>query len=724
MCSARFALSAIASVLASASALGSEPADPVALGETGRVVAAPAQGAITVDGKLDEDDWARATPVSDFTQTGPIEFGEPSFKTQMRVLTSPEYVYVGFRCFDDEPELINARVKAPDAGTDGDDWIFLVLDTNGDKRSGYFFRLTAAGGKTEGLIDNGSSIGNNWDGIWEGRVHIDEQGWTAEFAIPAKTIAFDVENQPWGINASRWIGRKNELIRWRNARRNGDTTQVARAGELTGITELDPGLGLTIKPFYVGQVDITDEDIRGDVGLDVFYRLDNDDTLALTYNTDFAETEVDDRIVNLTRFPTFFPEQRDFFLEDAGVFGFGGINQSPLPFFSRRIGIVNGEQRDILAGARLTGREGDLRYGLLNVQMQEDDELGEKNLSVVRLQQNVGEESAIGMMLTNGDPTRRGNNTLIGVDSRWRHTDDATQTTYEALAWAQVTRTDATGVDDDNSDTTAVGGNFNFNASRWNGRVFFARIGENYDPALGFVQRRGRYELSSNASRVFLFDDNPNIYSFRVSSRHNVFWLLDGEVDSADVTVLEADLESQSRDEIELALLYNHENIETPFEIIDGVTIPTGRYDSTGVRLQASTAFNRDWRLNGSVTERVFYTGSRTDYRIFGSIKPTPGLEATAEYILNDIRLDEGDFAVRIARSRVSWQLTPELSFSSTLQWDNQSDELGLNARMRWEYRPGQELFVVYNEGFDVEDDSFRSQRQDVSVKLGFTMRF
>ncbi|MBZ0172019.1 MAG: DUF5916 domain-containing protein, partial [Phycisphaerales bacterium] len=567
--------------------------------------------------------------------------------------------------------------------------------------------------------------GNSWDGIWEAKTSIDDRGWSAEIRVPLATITFK-NDRAWGLNVARTIGRKHETVRWRNWRREGSIREVSQAGTLDALEGLEQGRGLTIKPFTTAKYDGHDGELDVEPGMDLFYKITPQITLALTYNTDFAETEVDDRVVNLTRFPTFFPERRDFFLEDAGLFDFGGVRRSPRPFFSRRIGIAGGEEKGILAGVRLTGRHGALRFGAMTVQMDPDDALGDKNLSVLRLQHDVLEESSVGMIVTHGDPARHGDNTLIGADFNYRDSDAFGGTgRITADLFAQGTHTDTGGVDDDNSDTTAIGGRFGIDHDPWDFNAFFARIGENYDPALGFVSRRGRYEHNYGSGYTWRFGQaESGVRNARLATNLSLFTHLDSTIDTIDLNLPDVQVNLHSGDWFGARGFFSRDNLLEPFEIIEGVTVPAGTHDNIGTELSAGTSATRPITVSGSVRRHGFFTGDRWDYSAGATFRPGPFFSASANYAINDIDLPEGSFIVRLFSMRASVQFSPDLSWDNTVQWDNQSDEVGLNSRVRWEFRPGQELFMVYNEGFSVDEESFTSQRQALTIKLGLAFQF
>lgn len=676
----------------------------------------------TIDGVLDDDCWSSADPFENFTQVDPLEGAEPTERTQVRVLFDDENIYFAVRCFDSTPDKIIARQRQRDGDQSSDDAVNIVIDALGDKRSGYFFQMSAAGAKRDGLIDafRGSDR-VEWDGIWFGKTSIDEHGWSAELAIPFKTISFRTDLDAWGFNIQRVIRRKQETVRWATPTRNSNIRRVADAGTLDGLKGMSQGLGLTIKPSVSTRVDLDDGGVEIRPGLDLFYRLTPSTTAAITVNTDFAEAEVDERRVNLTRFPLFFPEKREFFLQDADVFSFGGIQSSPLPFFSRRIGIVRGEQRDILAGFKLTGREKNYSFGLLDVQMQDDDELGSKNLAVARVAANIFEQSTVGVIATNGDPANGGgNNSLGGADLNLRTTSFLGDQTLESHAWLMGTTTDDP--DGEDPDDTAFGGRITYPNDTWSASLFAAHIGAGFNPALGFVERTGVREYNANLRRRWR--TTGAIRRLDLSANPQGFTKMNGRLETLELTLPEVEIETAQGDIIEASYIWNQDVLDEDFEIADGVVIPEDDHSFGRWRLELLGSPSRVLSPGFEVEVGDFYEGRRTDLVPSIEWRPSPSFFGAVEYEINDIDLPGGDFTVRIARARASVYFTPEISWSNTIQYDNVSDTLGVNSRLRWEVTPGNDVFLVLNQGYEVEDDTFRSERSDFTVKVGVTLRF
>lgn len=684
-----------------------------------------------IDGRGDDAAWAGATPFDAFTQVEPVEGAAPSQRTLVRVLFDRENIYILVRAFDADPARIVARQRARDGVQDGDDRVSIILDTFDDRRSAYFFSVTAAGGKRDGLVQTGRAVRVEWDSIWTARTRIVATpdpadpdaftGWEAELALPTRAISFDPSASAWGLNVERFIRRNNERVRWATPTRNSFITNVADAGRLQGLQGLEQGVGLTFKPYVSLNTDLRDGGAELRPGFDLFYNFTPSITGALTVNTDFAEAEVDDRRVNLTRFPLFFPEKREFFLRDSQVFNFGGILQSPLPFFSRRIGLVRGRQKDILAGARVTGRHERLRFGALNVLMQDDDALGQKNLAVGRAALDIFDESTVGVIATHGDPARVGENTLAGVDLNLRTSDLPGGRTLEVNAWAMGTDTSEENQAD--GEASAFGGRVNYPNDKWSFSAFAARIGEAFDPALGFVERRGVYEYRGFVQRRWRADEGlVRVAELLVSPEFYV--TLDGRVQSSETQLPELELQNAAGDEISLSYDLIQENLDEPFEISEGVVIPTDDYTWGRINAAVATSPGRELAARFRLRTGEFYEGDRRDFITGLDWRPGAGFFASLEHEFNDIDLPQGAFDVQVLRLRLNFLFTPEMSWSNTIQYDNVSDTAGLNSRYRWEWAPGRDFFVVLNQGVEVEGRELTPSLTELTLKGVVTFKF
>jgi hypothetical protein len=459
--------------------------------------------AITIDGRLDEPGWATAAIIEpeDIHQILPVEYSEPTQRTRFLVIYDDDAMYLAADMKDDQPELMTAKVLRQGGNNSWlDDQFNIFLDPFNDKRSGYRFQVNPHGVREEGLFKGADQVQWQWSGIWQAAATQGADGWVAETRIPFKTISFDSGSDTWGLNLNRRVARNNETMGWVSRNR---TQSPAISGEITGLTGLRQGLGLDIVPSltvserrsFSPRDDVSD----AEPSLDVFYKLTPSLNAALTLNTDFSATEVDDRQVNLTRFGLFFPEQRDFFLQDADIYEFGRIGQrsmdSPfarpleenaLPFFSRRIGLsATGEPVDLEGGGKLSGRVGRWTVGTLAIRQDEFEDVGPSDLFVGRVAANVLAESAVGLIVTDGDPLSNLDNSVAGVDFRYQNTRLPNGRTLESEAWVQQSSTEGLEGEDGAWGVRAWAPN----TAGFKGGVGIKEVQANFNPALGFINR-------------------------------------------------------------------------------------------------------------------------------------------------------------------------------------------------------------------------------------------
>ncbi|MFQ5507376.1 MAG: DUF5916 domain-containing protein, partial [Planctomycetota bacterium] len=468
---------------------------------------------ITIDGNLDEEAWAAAAKLSPLTQVQPVEGARPSRRTEVRLCYDRDSLYLAFTCFDD-PDEVRGRIMARDARLDADDRVEFWIDTFHDRRFAFWFQIGAGGSKGDALIaDNGSRFNKSWDGIWYGKSAIDGRGWRAEIAIPFKTLSFHEGLSTWGFNLVRHRKANDEELRWAAPYVAHRFFRLSVGGTLEGLSGMRQGIGLELIP-YVKASASRDRSLRkhtsrlGETGTDLYYRVSTAMRFALTLNTDFAETEVDQRRVNLTRFPLFFPEKRDFFLEDAGLFEFGpssprGRSPDLIPFFSRRIGRTEaGDTLPILAGSKLTGRVGGWNIGALGTYTGRKNAIDERGLGVLRVSRNVGRESALGVILTAGHPEQPVHAVTGGVDFAIGDTIAfGPSSGYKVWGfWLGSQRSGAGG------DGEAYALEADFNSTNWSHRSGLRVIGSEFDPALGFLRRSG-VRIYRHMSRYVWRDD-------------------------------------------------------------------------------------------------------------------------------------------------------------------------------------------------------------------------
>jgi hypothetical protein len=450
-----------------------------------------------IDGELDEEIWARAPLIDAFHQVTPVEFNAPSERTEVYLLYDRDALYIGVRMFDAAPNLINARVLRQGQAIGSDDQFFVHIDPYNNRRGGYLFGVNPNGVRYDGIFEGVTQRQFDWDGIWQAAARVTADGWIVEMAIPFKTLSFDPTTSTWRMNFARNIERKNEGMAWISRNR---ITDLSTMGNVTGISQIEQGRGLDVVPSMSVRerraIGAAPGESAVEPSVDVFYKITPQLNASLTVNTDFSATEVDDRQVNLTRFSLFFPERRDFFLQDVDIFQFGRLQQDGRPFFSRRLGIgATGQPVPLDVGAKVSGRIGRFDVGTLAVQQEAytnpfvpGETIEATTAFVGRVAANVLDESSVGMIVTRGDPGSNLDNSVAGVDFRYLNSRLLRGRALQGDAWFQKSDSPhLTG----NDTAFGVGVNMPSNTGL-RGAVGYSRIDENFNPALGFVRRTGR----------------------------------------------------------------------------------------------------------------------------------------------------------------------------------------------------------------------------------------
>jgi hypothetical protein len=678
----------------------------------------------TLDGVLDDAAWEQATVIDDFHQFNPVDHAPPSEKTIVYLAYDDDNLYVAARMYDSEPDQIRARQLVQGASSRWDDNFGIIIDPFNNKRTGYQFQTNPNGVRGDGTFETPTDLNRDWEGIWFNGTRIDEEGWVAELAIPFKTLNFDPSNSDWGFTVERSISRKQEEISWSSYNRR---VNPGSAGLVTGFTGLRQGRGLDVIPSIV-----TSEARNFDTGvvtseiepvLDVFYNFTPSLTGVLTLNTDFSATEVDDRQVNLTRFNLFFPEKRDFFLRDVDIFSFGGLERNGLPFNSRRIGLDSrGQPVDLEVGAKLTGRVGRFNVGVLGVQEEAHADVTAKNLFVGRVAANVLRESSVGLILTDGDPNNNEDNSLVGLDFRYRNSNLPSGITLAGEAWYQAT--DTQGVD---SEQDAWGVRIaSPNTVGWEAEFGFQHIEENYNPALGFANRTGIEFLQTSVGHTRVTQGDGWLRSISHAFNFRNYDLISGGLQSRSVFLEPFELETTNGDEFGTQITYDREVLLEPFEISDGVVIPVGDYEFTRYGIEVAGANARVLAPSFEAGSGEFFTGDRLEIAAGLDWRPNDRLFLGVKYEYNDIKLPEGDFVTRLVQINANFAFNPQWSWLNLLQYDNESGSAGINSRLRWNPRAGQDLFIVLNHGFSAER-TFRgldSTQSQFSIKYTQTFRF
>lgn len=749
----RTAALALAGVLVSAPAAVAQDGSP---GPPSGVSALRLSGSdrVELDGEIAEAVWQRAVPVDDFVQQEPVEGASPSERTEIRVAFDEDDLYIAAMFYDD-PEGILAYQRQRDAGLGTDDRFMWILDTFLDGRTGYFFEINPAGLMGDGIISGGGGrgggVGKAWDGIWEARTARTADGWSAEIRIPFRTLNFNPELDAWGINFQRTIRRKNEEVLWRGHRRNEGLWRPVYAGRLTGLQGMSQGLGLEARPSAVaswrnvpGVADPTT--FPRDLSLDVSYSLTSSLRLSASVNTDFAEVESDQRRVNLTRFPQRFPERRAFFLEGSGVFSFAP-RSGPTPFFSRRIGLRDGEQIPIQYGARMTGQVGRFELGFYQVGTgshayggtapEDVTHLPRESFTVLRAKRSIWEQSSIGVVYT-----RRAASPLAGAASvATGHTAGVDlqlntrrffgDNRFEMEAFLVWNSNPDPSVQRSFGDLSARGFRFNFPNDIWSAHLSYREFGDDYNPTLGFVRRNGfrrvepRVGWAPRPSGI----DWIRQFDFAVQFR-NLTQLGTGALAEREWQFDVFGVDFESGDNIEVQATRTTELLDYGFEVSDGVGILAGEYTNWEWEFEGRTAGRRRVSVSGAVAGGGFWDGTRTRLNAGLTYRPNPGVSVSLDFEHNDVGLPRGNFTADVYEAEAEWNPSPWISLVNQLQYDNESGILGLFARLRWILRPGNDVFLVYTHNWrNMNERLLRDARlatisKGAAVKVNYTYRF
>ena len=696
---------------------------------------------VQVDGELDEPFWANAARLGPLTSTEPIDGARPTYPTEVRMAFDAEHLYLGIVCHDD-PAEVRALQRRRDAYVRYDDVVEFWFDTFADQRFAFWFQISAGGSRGDALLsDSGSAFNKDWDGIWYGRTKITDQGWQAEIVLPIKTLAFDVEATRWGFNLRRKRIANGEDARWANASVAYRFFSLAEGGQLVGLSGLHQGRGLDVVPYakagYREDRTVPETGTSTDVGLDLTWRPTPAMNLRLTTNTDFAETEIDDRQVNLTRFPLFFPEKRDFFLEDVGVFQFGPSSSrfgrgggsrggGLIAFHSRTIGrnSESGAAVPLLAGLKLTGRTGDWNVGILETRQDstvlDDVDVAPQTLGVVRLSRNLGGESAAGVLFTHGRPDGKGDAMTIGADFRLG-SSRFFGAGHSGSLWGYFLSSQNDGA----PSADAFGMKASARSATWDHTLDVTRVEAGFDPKLGFVRRTGvdhhryRAEYTRRGTQGDLFR------SVRASISPHFDRDQVGSEDLFQVPLKWLDLEFWSEDSISIETKREFDVLDTGFDLSDDVFVNPGEFAMTRHTLQLDSNERRGIMGYLRVEWGDYYSGDILRTRISPVLLPSALFKWSLSY--EDIRIDlpEGDLHTEVLSSDLDFSFDPDLSWQNTVQYDTESEDLSFQSRLHWIVEPGQDMYLVALSGWDRTDrESFARTGSEVALKLTYTWRF
>lgn len=713
------------------------------------ITAAAATSPIKIDGNLREPAWKNAVPVTDFTQRELIEGAMPTEKTEVKVLYDEKNLYIGIMCFDSEPDKIIHNELEWDGDLKADDSFILVLDTFNDQRTGYYFRINPNGARVDALIKSMTDINDDWNGIWDVSARITDRGWQAEIVIPFLSLRFPkTETQQWGINFLRIIRRKNEEVLWTSWKRDEGPLQLSKAGKLTGLRSIRRGKQAEITPYILSGVEKKvnqDMDDTFKYGLDIKYPVTSDLTLDLTAKTDFAQVESDNDQINLTRYSLQYPEKRDFFLEGAEIFAFtqGGTKM----YYSRRIGITpdpDRQQLPILGGIKLSGKTGPYRIGVMNMQTEEKTVTtadGTKNFypstnyTVVRVKRDVLKQSYIGFIGTMVNRAGKPDNPLKGID----RVDRFMNKRENHMAGLDFAYNSNTFMKNKNlviqgyfaaSNTPGLSGDsiagrlwIDYPNDLVDAFLLYHGIDKNFNPELGFVSRPGIQQLMA----VLKYTPRVNIPHVKklLFMPYTYTYLMDTHTKllTRTVNITPFGIQFESDDTLEFQVHNHYDWVEYDWNIFGNTIIKEGGYEYWHYFVEYETSKSRRVSFDLSSSFGDHYNGTRKRYRAGCTVKLNKYFAVAPQMSYNDITAGDGSFITRLASARFTANLSTLLTSSTFVQWNNETNNANMNFRIHYIPKIGSDVYVVYNQLWDEEDD-FRTISNTGMLKVDYLFRF
>jgi hypothetical protein len=678
----------------------------------------------TIDGLLDEKVWQTATPINDFVQAEPTEGSPATERTEVRLLYDNNRLYIGVMCFDSEPSQLVTTDSRRDSGLNGQDSFQMIFDTYHDRQNGYIFGTNAVGIQYDAQVRNegetlrggppgglgggggtggaGAGVNVNWDGSWEVKTHVSDTGWSAEFAIPLRTLRYGPPPQVWGLNFSRAIERKREFVYWSPVSRIYTITRLSSAAELRGLDVPAPR-DFKLMPYAVSSTNRnfasttqTGYDKNGDWGIDGKIGVTSSTTLDLTYNTDFAQVEVDEQQINLTRFNLLFPEKRPFFLENRGLFAVGRPGEIDL-FFSRRIGInESGILLPIQGGARWTGKARGVNIGLLNMQTEHVGKSSANNFTAARVNKDLRNRSSLGAMFVNraGTGTSAGDNNYnrtYGLDGKLGLREAVTISGFAAR-----TQTPALSGKD-----YAYSSAFEFRTRTYETTLSYAEVGDHFNPEVGFLERTDGYRQVSTTVRRHIRTPGLakiGVREFEPHASYESYWGFDGLQETATLHI-------DSRWDLEngysltsAALNVQYEGLREPFEVYPGIVVPAGSYRSPYFFGNSNTdrrkwiSANMGWNIGG------FLSGRQVSLSPTLNIRQGGRLTSSLRWARSDIDLPQGSFVTNLATARLTYSFSTLINASTLIQYNDRTRRWSTNLRFNWLRTAATGLYIVYND--------------------------
>jgi hypothetical protein len=681
----------------------------------------------TIDGHINEPVWDQAYKIDQFVQREPYP-GEPtSEKTIVSVCYDNNFLYFAVKCYDD-PKKITAKEMARDVSLGNDDRVQIILDTYLDHRNGYWFQIGPRGSIGDALIsENGASMNKEWDALWTGKASINSEGWEAELAIPFKTIGFDPKKTVWGMKLIRNIKRKLEASYWPVANLNTYRFQISDSGLLEGLEGISQGIGLDLSPYLIGGMNT----LRGeknkyhfDGGLDMFYQITPSLKASLSINTDFAETEVDDRQINLTRFSLYFPEKRDFFLDGSNYFKFGiegdDINpyrNSVAPFFSRRLGLDNnGNMLPVNYAAKITGQQKNWNIGMMYISDQRD--YGNSNLAVGRISHNLGKQSSVGFIGTWGNALSTIENKVGGFDlklatSHFQKNKNLAFTLFGLISDTREVK----------GNNTSWGADLSYPNDYLTLSLGHFEIAENFFAGIGFVPRNNIKTSYGN----FSLGPRPNKYGIlqlKTGAGFSYVTNFDNQLVTRELKFSPLGIRFKSGEELYYTINQQYELLTKDFPIFSGFIIPKDDYTFWYQNIQLLTAGSRNLAGSASFGKGDFYNGNKRDLKLAVNYKVAVPLYIGGTYTQNHVSLPEGDFTTEIYQMNMNILVSPSITLYNYFQYDNASERMGWQSRFQWILKPGNEIILAWTSGWTRPESRWSMSDSALRLKLKYNIRF
>lgn len=702
---------------------------------TARIGQAAAGMQPVVDGSLTDPCWEQAVDIGELVTVEPVEGSVPPRRTRVRLLQTADSLCIAIECDDEDPSSLRASQRRRDADLEPDDRIEMLLDPFENRRTGYFFQIGAGSSIGDALVtSNGNRFDKPVDFVWEGRSLVTDRGWQAEVAIPFRSIPHRDGSSAWAFNIRRIVRSTNEEYRWACARQSVPFFRISELGTVEGLQQVAHAASVDVVPYFAMSVKRSGEETREDpdAGADAFWRITPELTLALTAFTDFAETEVDERQINLDRFPLFFPEKRDFFLDGSSYFTFGtGQSNGPgafLPFFSRRIGLdADGSTIPLYGGMKLTGEVGPWELGVLDV-VTEDPSGGAgsgTNLAAARVRRALAPQTSVGMIATSGRPLEDGENTVVGADFYHRVPQLVGDLDLQLFASTAASQTSGASAGEGSGSSSAL-------EARSRGREWEIRAGTRYttsdfDPELGFIPRLDTRSMwlapnwrprTGEGGSIRNLDIEPFVEWYQTES---------GDPQQLVYGFNPVGLDWHAGDKAGFVLRRRFDRVEQDFTVFDGsVTIEAGDYWVTRAGVEALTSQGRPLSGAVSVTSGGYFDGNSTELESSAEWRASALFEFGAGWSTALVDLPEDrDFTTQIGSFRCDVNFSPDVSWRNLVQFDNASDELALQSRLRWITAPGSDLFLVGTAGWErAEDGSLLPGDRRVELKLAHRLQF